>query len=205
MDGSRLVDQVTEEELVLLVQGAPGFVDSLHDHALDVVAVPNQCLELLDESVRVHLIDVVAVLGQSHLAHQRRALVMKRDRDDRLVEEQAHQDVMEPRCDHEVGRPELQEQLVDGADRVIRDALVGVGREAFPQHGSEVVDDEGVCVAEQELDVVVVVEQPAHEDGERLQVPIVGATHRIGDAVLSGVLHQAETDDGSSLAIRRRR
>ena len=72
---------------------------------------------------------------------------MKRDRDDGLVEEQAHQDVVEPRGDHEVGRPELREQLVDGADRVIRDALVDVRREAFPQHGPEVVDDEGVCIA----------------------------------------------------------
>ena len=71
----------------------------------------NQCLELLDESVRVHLIDVVAVLGQPHVAHQRRALVMKGDRDHGFAKEEAHQDVVEPRGDYEIGRPELREQL----------------------------------------------------------------------------------------------
>ena len=72
---------------------------------------------------------------------------MKRDRDDGLAEEQAHQDVVEPRGDHEVGRSELREQLVDGADRVIRDTLVDVRREALPQQGPEVVDDESVCIS----------------------------------------------------------
>ena len=48
--GARLVDSVTEQELVLLVQGAFECLDSLQDLLLDVVGVSDQCLELLDES-----------------------------------------------------------------------------------------------------------------------------------------------------------
>ena len=72
-----MLDEVTEEQLVLLLQVMLEPFDSLHDQLLHFVRVSDQRLKPLDESVRVQLIDVVAVLGQSHLVHQRRALVME--------------------------------------------------------------------------------------------------------------------------------
>ena len=109
--------------------------------------------------------------------------------------------------DHEVGHPELREQLVDRADRVIRQTLAEVRRGALAQQAPEVVDDEGVyiVVPQQELDVVIVVEQPAHDPGVRLHIPLVRVRPWTRDAVLLGVPHQAETDDGSSLVNGRRR
>jgi len=57
-------------EGVLRVERRPRRVGALDDGPLDDVLVAFERLELVDQHVDVHLMDVVAVPGELHLAHQ---------------------------------------------------------------------------------------------------------------------------------------
>ena len=174
-----------EQEVVLLVERRARLVHALTDRALHRFSVLLQLLELLDQPVGVHLMDLVAVLGQLHLAHQGRALVVKRNRDHGLVEQQGEENVVEAGCDDDVGRGELGKHVLNRRDRLLDDALLVIASEPGPEDGPEVLDHDRVGIAEQEPDVVVVLEQPCREHSERLQVGGVRLRTWIGGAVPS--------------------
>src|SRR4051794_24238712 len=124
--------------------------------------------------------------------------MMKRDRYDGLGEQHGHKDIVEASCDDGVGRGEFGEQVLNRGDRALGDALLVIASQPRLEDGSELVDHGRVTtIAEQQPDVVVVLEKPCRENGERLQISRVRLSTWLSCAVPSVILHQPETDDAS--------
>ena len=120
---------------------------------------------------------------------------MKRNRDDGLVEEHGEENIVEAGCDDDVGRGELGKHVLNRRDRLLDDALLVIASEPGLEDGPELLDHDRVVIAEQEPNVVVVLEEPCREHGERLQIGRVRLRPRIGGAVLPRIHHQPETHD----------
>src|SRR5579884_215487 len=85
----------TKDDLVLLVQSGAQARHFLLDNPLQVGGIVGQLLELRDKRIGIQLLKVVAIMRQPHLTHQRGALMVKRNGNDRLVKEQGKKHVVE--------------------------------------------------------------------------------------------------------------
>ena len=65
---------------------------------------------------------------------------------------------------------ELGEQVLNGRHRLSDDALLVVGSEPRLEDGPELLDHDRIVIAEQEPNVVVVLEEPHREAGEGVQI-----------------------------------
>src|SRR6266436_9372029 len=94
---------LAEDESVLLIQRLAKLFRLAPNQRVHFRLPSHQVAELLDQLLDIQAMDVLAVLRQAHVAHQRDALVMECDGDHRFAEDESQQDVVKASGDYDVG------------------------------------------------------------------------------------------------------